>query len=80
MEEFDHLDRFLDSLHVQLLEDLHQPGDVGLRVDEDQRVGGVWDEHKQVLDDHFGNRLLLKGSPSEFKSGISKYNLQKAAA
>jgi hypothetical protein len=48
--------------------------------DEDQRVGGVWEEHWQVLHDHFGNRLLLKGSPSEFKSGISKYNLKKAAA
>jgi hypothetical protein len=40
--------------------------------DEDQRVGKIWKEHKKKLSDHLGNRLLLKGSPSEFKSGISK--------
>ena len=48
--------------------------------DEDQSLGRVWREHQKVLDDHFGNRLLLKGSPSEFKSGISKYKLLKVAA
>jgi hypothetical protein len=40
--------------------------------DEDQRVGKIWGKHRKKLSDHLGNRLLLKGSPSEFKSGISK--------
>jgi hypothetical protein len=41
--------------------------------DEDQRVGKVWGEHRQVLVDRLGKeRLLLKGSPREFKSGVSE--------
>ena len=47
--------------------------------DEDQRVGKIWGKHKKKLNDHLGNRLLLKGSPSEFKSGISNYSLKVAA-
>lgn len=39
--------------------------------DEDQRVGKVWNKHKQKLEGLFGNRLLLKGNPSEFTFGIS---------
>jgi len=51
--------------------------DSGVRLvvygfDEDQKHGKVWNEHKTVLHDHFRDRLLLKGSPSEFTSGISK--------
>jgi hypothetical protein len=40
--------------------------------DEDQRVGKKWGKHRIRLDDYLGDRLLLKGSPSDFKSGISK--------
>jgi hypothetical protein len=40
--------------------------------DEDQRNGKIWGKHKKKLKDHLGDRLLLKGSPSDFKSGISK--------
>jgi hypothetical protein len=40
--------------------------------DEDQRDGKKWNEHKKPLDGYFEDRLLLKGSPSEFTSGISK--------
>ena len=40
--------------------------------DEDQRVGKVWNKHKQILDRHFGSRLLLKGNAREFTWGISK--------
>jgi hypothetical protein len=47
--------------------------------DKDQRDGKVWNEHKKTLENHFGNRLLLKGSPSEFTAGISKYSLKVAA-
>ena len=45
---------------------------VDFGFDEDQRDGGVWKKHKTKLDEHFGKRLLLKGSPSEFTGGISK--------
>jgi hypothetical protein len=39
--------------------------------DQDQRDGTVWNKHKTKLEGLFGTRLLLKGSPSEFTSGIS---------
>ncbi len=57
------------------LEPLTVDPDVRLVVfgyDIDERKGEVWNKHKKVLDDLFGSRLLLKGSPSEFTSGISK--------
>ncbi len=41
--------------------------------DQDQRVGKKWKEHREALEKYFGDRLLLKGSPSEFTAGISKY-------
>jgi hypothetical protein len=40
--------------------------------DKDEDEGDVWNKHKKRLRDHFKDRLLLKGSPSEFTSGISK--------
>jgi hypothetical protein len=40
--------------------------------DKDQDEGDVWNKHKKKLRDHFKDGLLLKGSPSEFTSGISK--------
>jgi hypothetical protein len=42
--------------------------------DDDQRVGKVWKRHRAKLYNHFNDRLLLKGSASEFTAGISKYS------
>jgi hypothetical protein len=41
--------------------------------DQDQRDGKKWNEHKKPLEKYFEDRLLLKGSPSEFTAGIGKY-------
>jgi hypothetical protein len=49
--------------------------------DEDQCIGKVWIKHHQALLDRLGNeKLLLKGSADQFKSGISKYKSRKLAA
>jgi hypothetical protein len=47
--------------------------------DKDEDKGTVWNKHKKILRDHFQSRLLLKGSPSEFTNGISKYSLEGPA-
>jgi hypothetical protein len=55
-------------------EQLEVSSDVRLVVydfDQDQREGNIWKKHEGILRDHFTDRLLLKGSPREFKSGIS---------
>ena len=56
-------------------EQLTVDSDVRLVVfgyDKDQENGKVWNKHKKILRDYFKDRLLLKGSPSEFKQGISE--------
>lgn len=40
----------------------------------DQDRGEDWKEHKKILREYFHDRLLMKGNPREFKSGISKYS------
>jgi hypothetical protein len=47
--------------------------------DQDQKEGRVWKKHKAKLHDYFKDRLLLKGSPDEFTSGISNYSPKVAA-
>ncbi len=67
---------------VERPEELAVDPDVRLVVfgfDEDQRVGNVWNKHKEKLHCHFKDRFLLKGSPSEFTVGISDYGLDIAA-
>jgi len=47
--------------------------------DQDQNDGKVWKEHKAILQNHFRDRLLLKGSPTEFTTGISEWDSKVAA-
>jgi hypothetical protein len=57
--------------------------DSGVRLvvfgyDRDQENGKVWNKHKEILRNYLKDRLLLKGSPSEFTHGIGKYSLKVA--
>lgn len=46
-------------------------------ADEDN--GDDWKKHKEILENHFGSRLLMKGNPRGFTRGISEYSLHAAA-
>jgi hypothetical protein len=78
----------LNRIHPIVLEVARKPEqlevvpDVRLVVydfDQDQNDGKVWKEHKAILHNHFRDRLLLKGSPTEFTSGISEWDSKVAA-
>jgi hypothetical protein len=63
---------WVKNLNIDKLELDHEPRLVIFGFDEDQKNGAIFNKHRQNLEDSIGKkRLLIKGDPKGFTSGIS---------